>query len=171
MITQEDLKELLNYNEETGLFTWIKDIGYKIKAGSVAGSKYSGYVHIKIAGRNFRAHRLVWLYTYGVWPENLLDHIDGNGFNNRLDNLRQATRTENNRNKSMYSNNKSGVKGVFWCNTRNAWRVRLRLDGTQVHLGFFDDIDEAKIVADRFREDNHKEFYRETGVDVALVLP
>lgn len=161
MLTQDYLKSVIRYDTETGDFTWLKSVSKRVSVGQSAGYVDEGYLKIKIDGTKYRAHRLAWFYVHGVWPDNLLDHEDGDALNNRISNLRLATRTQNNRNKTMYSNNTSGVTGVTWCNEMLAWRVRLRLNGVNNHLGFFADLEEATIAADGFRQNHHEEFYRE----------
>ena len=121
LITQERLKELLEYNFETGEFVWIaKTSKYSsVKVGRVAGgvSKSHGYIVIRVDGYLCLAHRLVWRYVYGYFPEGegkpFIDHIDGDKVNNRVENLREVSRFENNRNARIRSDNKSGTHGVF----------------------------------------------------------
>lgn len=114
-LTHSDLVRLLDYNPETGLFTWkAKRCG--TKHGSVAGSidPSHGYRRIKIDGHLYLAHRLAWFYVCGEWPAHEIDHIDRARANNRIANLRPATRSENQCNKPRYSNNRTGAKGVHW---------------------------------------------------------
>lgn len=119
-LTQERLKEVLEYVPETGVFIWIKKTHHKvskIKVGQVAGTvTVQGYVHITIDGYIYRAHRLVWLYVYGCFPDTedkcFVDHIDQNRSNNRVANLRVVSGSENMRNQKMHSTNTSGFFGV-----------------------------------------------------------
>ena len=126
-INQEQLKELLHYDPETGVFKWKIAISHRIKVGDVAGSTNStGYVHIKIRQKRYKAHRLAWLYNYGKFPEDQIDHINGLRDDNRIINLRAVTRTENARNQFIPTNNTSGHIGVSWYTERNKWIVRVQ---------------------------------------------
>jgi len=112
MLTQKRLKELLRYNPETGHFTWLVSTAWRIKVGDVAGSvsTCSGkkYIETNVDGERYRLHRLVFLYMTGEMPHNHVDHINGNGLDNRWINLRQVTLRENHRNTRLQSNNTSG---------------------------------------------------------------
>ena len=141
-LTQERLKSLLNYNPETGEFTWLVSRRSDL-VGKIAGypSPYGSgkfYIKIRIDGRLYPAHRLVWLYTYGVWPENQIDHIDQESLNNRLSNLRDVSRDENLKNKKAYKNNSTGVTGVYFHNGSQKWAAQIHVNGKQIHLGYFD---------------------------------
>ena len=92
MITQEELKELLDYNPETGLFTW--NVYNNIKNKTTAGTFNDGYIQIKIKQKIYQAHRLAWLYVYGEWPKGQIDHINGIRDDNRIENLRDVTNRE-----------------------------------------------------------------------------
>jgi hypothetical protein len=112
MITYERVHELLDYDPKTGIFTWKVGRGGR-RFGRVAGNKRSdGYIKIQIDGRSYLAHRLAWLYIYGYLPEHDVDQIDRDPSNNRIDNLREVSRTCNLRNCGNHSSNTSGVKGV-----------------------------------------------------------
>jgi predicted ribonuclease toxin of YeeF-YezG toxin-antitoxin module len=142
-LTQEELKRLLHYDPETGVFTWRVIKGW-VRAGAIAGGINSlGYQQIKINRRNHRGHRLAFLYMTGSWPVADVDHIDGNKSNNRWDNLRPATRSQNNANSKIRSSNSAGYKGVTYCKRDNRWRAAIRKDGRHYHLGHFDTAAEA----------------------------
>ena len=105
MITQEELKETLKYNPDTGVFIRIKS-NKEIKADS------HGYVSVKLKGKSYQCHRLAWLYVHGHLPQKDMDHIDGDRLNNRIKNLRLVTPQENNKNRKLSIRNKSGVMGA-----------------------------------------------------------
>ena len=107
-LTQQQLKSLLDYNPATGRFVWTKNSS---KHGRIAGQVGNGYRVIELYGRSYTAHRLAWLYVYGVLPP-LLDHINGNPDDNRIANLRPATRSQNAANSRKSEANTSGYKGV-----------------------------------------------------------
>lgn len=157
-ITQEELKSLLHYEPVTGEFTWKVSRG-KGKAGSFAGTPHSrGYVHIKISGKLYLAHRLAFLFMTGELPPAEVDHVNGVKTENRWLNLRQATRTENQCNHRLRSNNSSGVKGVSWDKRRGKWQARVCIHGRDKHIGYFHDIEEADVAVQAARIALHGEF-------------
>lgn len=145
-ITQAELREIVHYDQHTGLFTWAKRLSNRIRIGSVAGSITThGYVMIRINGKNCFAHRLVWLYVHGFFPENDIDHIDRVRHNNSLGNLREVSRSCNIRNSGLRSGNTSGIKGVYFDSLRGKWRSQISVNNKNIHLGIFDKkIDAAK---------------------------
>jgi hypothetical protein len=143
-LTQKRLKELLRYDSDTGIFRWKMSPHRRCRAGAISGTLNSrGYICIMIDGRKYRAHRLAWLYIHGNMPPNEIDHINHIQDDNRLCNLRLATRTENSRNVSLYKNNSSGFVGVYWDKSRNKWQARVQVNGKSQHLGYFDKIEDA----------------------------
>jgi len=123
-MTQEELKRLLHYEPETGIFKWIANAGARGRgrAGDVAGTKEQGYIRIRIAKKNHRAHRLAFLYMNGNFPKDAVDHIDGNRSNNKWTNLREATVFDNNRNMRLYRRNVTGLHGVH-PHRQGGWNV------------------------------------------------
>lgn len=109
--SQEQLKSLLFYHEETGIFFWTKNASEVLK-GKPAGGLWGRYIHIRLHGKMYPAHRLAWLYKTGQWPTNQIDHINGDTRDNSFKNLREATASQNGANKKLSTNNTSGVKGV-----------------------------------------------------------
>jgi len=149
-ITQKQLKEILEYNPDTGLFTWIRQTSSRVKIGSTAGCEvtfsYGGkYINIKALGRLYLAHRLAWFYVHGNWPKDQIDHINGHGTDNRIINLRDVTQYQNMRNMRLPSNNTSGHIGVSWITEKKKWTAQLHIKGKHIHLGYFDDINDAVI--------------------------
>lgn len=144
---QDELKEALEYNEETGVFIWRVSNNNRIKIGDQAGhvSKRTGYTHIKINRKLYAAHRLAWLYIHGELPSKEIDHIDHVRTNNCIRNLREVTRQENGRNTSIRSDNYSGVTGVNWHKPTFRWHARIYdLSGKNKHLGYFINFEEAR---------------------------
>lgn len=136
MITQAELKELLHFCPDTGIFTNKSD-RYLGKKGEVAGSVNNrGYLKISLNGDGYLSHRLAWLYVYGVWP-NEIDHINGVKTDNRIENLRNVTRTENQQNAKRRADNKSGFTGVCWDKASSRWVVQIRADGKQIRVGSY----------------------------------
>lgn len=132
-ITQEEIKELLSYDEKTGFFTWIAPTkGNRIK-GARAGFQHSnGYRYIRLKGKDRYEHRLVFLYVTATYPKNEVDHINRNKNDNRFCNLREATRAENVRNVESRKDNSSGTSGVHWCNTHRKWIVQVQVNGKRI---------------------------------------
>ena len=145
MLTQSRLKELLNYDPLTGVFTWRIPTTIRVKTGDIASnvSKTTGYRRIQVDGKMCRAHRLAWFCVYGYFPENDLDHIDRVRDNNAIGNLREVTRTCNTRNTGNRSTNKSGVKGVVWGKVNAKWRAQITINGKNINLGRFNCFTEA----------------------------
>jgi len=142
-LTLESLKETLEYNKDTGVFTRIKATK-KCLIGKHAGRvhKKRGYREISVNNRLYYAHRLAWLYVYGSFPSNVIDHIDCKKDNNAISNLREVTVSENGQNrKGPQKNNKLRVLGVKV--NGNGYSARIQVDGKQLHLGTFRTIEEA----------------------------
>ena len=157
-MNQEQLKSRLYYNPETGLFTWLSDrIG--MKPGSVAGTTDAkGYTSIVIDGKAHKAHILAYLYMTGLYPSNQVDHRNGERSDNRWDNLRTCTNTENQWNSRTPSNNTSGVKGVSWNKRERKWRARVAANGKVHYIGAFKELEDAKEAIIHARELLHGEF-------------
>ena len=156
MITQERLKELFNYDPETGYFTNQISRGRACggyRAGSPSGH---GYRKIRIDYEGYYEHHLAWFYVYGEWPEEL-DHRDGNGSNNAISNLRCATRTQNNFNAER-ATGMSGLKGAYLDSRSLQWYSKIQLGGYQKHLGMFNTPEEAHKAFMDAVERHHGEF-------------
>lgn len=137
LLTADRLRELFRYDYRTGVFTRRVRAGNRL-AGEVAGNSTNGYIEIGIDGVSYKAHRLAWLYVYGHWPNDQLDHRDLVRSNNRLSNLRQANNTQNNCNQPIRTNNTSGYKGVSFCKQTGRWAARIRAHGKKIHIGRFE---------------------------------
>ena len=137
-LSVKQLFDYLNYDPKTGVFTWKVDMGRGGKIGDVAGNvNHRGYRSIWIKGLYFYAHRLAWAMSYGEWPQLFVDHINQSKSDNRICNLRQASRSENLFNHGRNKNNTSGVKGVTFCKRDNKWRAQIRIDSKTFNLGRF----------------------------------
>jgi hypothetical protein len=131
-LPQKRLKEVLSYSKENGVFTWIKKTHpsvSKIRVGQVAGTLNNGYVQINIDGFSYLAHRLVWLYVHGEFPqgekEHYIDHINGKRADNRFENLKVSSLVNNQRNQKRNSVNTSGITGVYRVEVWNGSKTKL----------------------------------------------
>lgn len=135
-----DIKKVIEYDPETGLFTRKVTRG-RWKKGSTAGTIYRSqagreYIQINICGRLMFGHRLAYLYMTGSDPYQI-DHIDGNGLNNKWDNLRNVTPQENLRNQKLNAKNTSGQMGVWLIKKRQKWCAEIKVNSKKIHLGTF----------------------------------
>jgi len=138
-LTQARLKEILDYNPETGLFYRKISTSMRPRIGVAGGKCSRGYIRIKVDGEMYYGHRLAWLYMTGEWPKDQIDHVDGIKSNNRFHNLREANKSQNMQNqKKARSGNTSGLLGVGWHKTAKKWRARIVVNGDVKSLGFFD---------------------------------
>lgn len=146
-LTAEHLKEILHYNPTTGIWTWLKTAANKRRfVGGDAGSVDSkGYPIIKINSSLYKSHRFAWLYMTGGWPMGDLDHRDRDPSNCRWENLRQASRVQNNINNEK-NLGRSGLKGAAWSENDQKWKSSIRVNGNRIHLGYFDDAQQAHEV-------------------------
>ena len=143
-LTQARLKELLDYNQDTGVFTWKVNRG-PMKDGDIAGSvsKFTGYIKIMISGTNYFAHRMAILYVSGFWPKDESDHINGNRADNRINNLRLVSRSVNSRNLAKRIDNTSGCTGVHLDSISSKWRAEIVFNHKRIYLGLFTDKNDA----------------------------
>lgn len=146
-LTAERVRELFDYNPDTGILT-ARRTGKKRYAGDAVGCRAISTqgretIVISIDGYLYLAHRVIWLYVHGVWPTYTIDHINCVPTDNRIDNLRDVTQLENSRNKPMSKGNKSGIVGVSWRESKKKWRAYVTVLRKQTHLGYFDNVADA----------------------------
>lgn len=143
IITATRLRELLNYNPATGVFTNRIKRSRKTVAGAPAGGERDGYVAIRLDGVLYQAHRLAVLYVTGQWPEFEVDHRNGVRCDNRWDNLRDKTHQTNLQNlRVARADNALGVLGVSM--SRGKFKAQIKVEGKNKCLGRFDTLDEAE---------------------------
>jgi hypothetical protein len=153
MLTQAEVARLFTYRD--GALYWAVR-RKRVKLGSRVGTQgKDGYRRLVYEGTAYLEHRLIYLLHHGELPP-LLDHINGDPTDNRIENLRRATHVENNRN-SVHSST-SGVKGVTWDPTRNKWRCQICVLNKNYNLGRYDTIEEAKAAMDEARARLHGAF-------------
>ena len=156
MITQKELKKRLLY--KGGNLIWAKRTANCVQVGDIAGCLGAkGYWFVGINGKQYPAHRLVFLYHHNYLPK-FIDHIDGNPLNNSIKNLRECTNQENQYNSKTPKHNTSGVKGVSWIKRKGMYCVRFKVNGKAVFFGYFNDLSEAAAVARDKRTELHGEF-------------
>lgn len=169
-ITQEELFKYVTYRED-GYLVWKKrdsaDRFTKtfntLYAGEVVGSlAHKGrYLETCVGQYKELVHRLVFLYHKGYLPE-YIDHVDGDGLNNKIENLREATHSQNMHNAKKSINNNSGasVKGVYRYGKQGKWKVQIMLGGKLYGKAGFDSLEEAEKYASFLRIELHREFAR-----------
>ena len=135
MLTAEKLRERLDYDPETGVFTWRVKPRQKSIIGHAGHLSKTGYVYISVQKKSYPAHRLAWLYTYGCWPHKEIDHINRVRSDNRIANLREATRAENCANRKKRPT-RYRLNGVFLVGRR--FGARVHIDGIPAYLGVYD---------------------------------
>jgi hypothetical protein len=135
-LTAERLRELLHYDPAIGVFKRILELSRRRrdKVGSLTWNKY---LLICVDGKQYRAHRLAWLYMTGSWPTSDIDHKNRIKTDNRWTNLRQATRKQNMENTGLQKNNKSGICGVYWDTNRERWHAMIQHNKRMIHIGRF----------------------------------
>lgn len=170
-IDPDILRSLLRYEPETGKLYWLKRGAehYQDSRCSAAGQaaqwnaiyagkeafsskSRSGYMKGAILGRHMNAHRVIWALVNGVWPKEI-DHINGDKADNRIENLRSVTSSENNKNRRLPACNKSGRIGVFWHARHKCWRAFIGHQGKRIHLGSFQVKDDAIAARKRAEKD------------------
>ena len=143
--TAERLRELLDYDPASGIFTWNVRTSNRIKIGDRAGSRHGGgYLQINIDGSNHLAHRLAWLYVHGAWPNEIIDHINGDRSDNRIANLRNVTPEVNAQNvRRPGIANTSGALGVSWSRKERKFVAYVSVRDKSLYVGSFDSVADA----------------------------
>ncbi|RZM21135.1 MAG: HNH endonuclease [Pedobacter sp.] len=144
LLTQQELKTLFSYDPETGLFTRLVQTAPQAKVGTVAGTLTpKGYLSISIRGKNYRVHRLAFLYMTGEWPKVIVDHYNGKPADNSWNNLRPADYSQNGCNSRLRHSSRSGYKGVSYYKDKNRYRAEIYLRDRRYSLGYFKTAEEA----------------------------
>lgn len=137
-LTQSTLKESLHYDPDTGEFTWAKPCGVRGIVGQSAGSWRNGYIMIQVSHQKHFAHRLAFLYMVGRMPCGPMDHINGVKDDNRWENLREVSHTENMRNRVLDCRVSHGVHGVWLRADTGKWRASINVDSRRISLGTYE---------------------------------
>ena len=131
----------------------------KIAGGRHGGRKDQNYFSVRFNGKEIKAHHVVWYLHYNEWPKQI-DHINGNSQDNRIENLRTCTNSQNQCNKKTYKNNLSGIKGLHFIKRLNKWAVVIHKNKKQHWIGTFEDKELAELVSIESRKKYHGEFAR-----------
>ena len=165
-ISHKELLERLSYSQHTGDFHWkynpSRPRSWNTRySGTVAGTpQKDGRKYVSIDKTLYITARLAWFYVYEIWPISDLDHINNIPGDDRIENLREVTQSQNNMNASIRSDNKSGYKGVTWHTGAKKWRAKIKVDGKQIHLGFFKDARSAGLAYNEAAQKYFGEFSR-----------
>lgn len=160
MLTQAELKKYVHYDPLTGIFTRLIATCGKIKVGQVAGNKSNqdGYLEFRVLRREYKAHRLAWLYMFGYFPPQRPDHKNGIRTDNRIDNIRPATHNENAQYADRSKTNTSGYLGVSFCRATRKWKAQCQSDGVKYYLGVHRTKEAAAKAYRDFAAQHHGEF-------------
>jgi len=165
-ITQSELKKLLHYDPESGLFTRVNPASETPSNENIVGCEdNNGYIVIWAKGKLYRAHRLAWFYVYGTWPPEV-DHKYHIRNDNRISKLRAASRKENCTNVSLSTKNTSGVVGVYWDKQSQKWKAAVGVDGKSITLGRY--FDKFEAICARKSSDREYGFHQNHGQANAL---
>ncbi len=152
LVTQQRLQEVLSYDSETGLFTWLVSTSFRIKVGDIAGcpdkNGQINYNGIRIDSKLYDAHRLAFLYMTGEWPE-VVDHINGNGLDNKWSNLRSVTQSVNTINKHTPVRSSTGYRGIYPGKKLGSFQVRVDRNQRRYNIGTFETLQQAIEARDR----------------------
>ena len=157
--TPERVREAFDYDPSTGIVTRRITLGPRAMAGSVVGTFEGKYLQVILDHKTYMLHRLIWCWMTGRWVAGQIDHVDRDALNNKWDNLREATASQQMGNTDLRPNNTSGFRGVAWAPNNNKWRAAIGRNGKLTYLCYFDDIEEAAAVAASAREEFFGEFF------------
>jgi hypothetical protein len=157
----EYLHELFWYDRIRGVLIWKVERG-GMKVGDIAGARRgeTGYLQVSIDRRLYRVHLVIWKMVTGEEPPDFLDHENTIKNDNRWENLREATKSQNVANQGPLATNKSGVKGVYWCKRTGRWTSQFWCNGKNYFVGNFDDLEEAKAAYQKKYREVYGEFAR-----------
>lgn len=147
IISVEELFQFLAYDPLTGIVRWIIDHNSRAMAGDEFGTAHAhrrtSYKQANLRRRCYQVHRVAWAMYHGDWPNGQIDHIDHDGLNNRIENLREVSNADNCRNRRRRKDNRSGFTGVTFCGSTKKWKAEIRVDGKSQYLGVFNSVTEA----------------------------
>ena len=160
-MNQKQLQEMFDYSSDGSLIRKVAVSGRSGQAGrkigSVGTSNSNSYLITKIHGKNYKVHRLIYLWHHGYMPEQV-DHINKDSLDNRIENLRAASSSQNMMNRSLFSNSTSKVKGVSWHKRAKKWFAYVDVNKKRTNIGYFSDLELAELVASEARHKFHGAF-------------
>lgn len=170
-ITQAELKDQFDYDAENGILIRKFRNGYPYNKPCGHKPDCKGYGQVKVNGKIYLVHRLIWLWVYGKFPSMGIDHIDGNRMNNRIENLRDVDSKTNNHNQKILRTNTSGFPRVQWIDAQEKYRVKISLDGRSIHIGVYDKFSDAILASKLAKIQYHpssqeaKQYADELGIE------
>ena len=141
-VSHDELLRTFEYDHDTGNLVWKIHKSSNATPGAIAGNRHDGYTRIILNRKRYLAHRLIWFFVHGVWPEQI-DHINGVKTDNRLENLRNVSHIENMRNQRKPRHNSSGIVGVRWYKKSMKWRACIYVSNKEKFLGDFENLSDA----------------------------
>ena len=163
-LTLRQLKSVIHYDPWTGIFTWIAFVNGRVQIGARAGTRRpDGYLRLRLDGQNYLCHRLAWFYVYGRWPEAELDHANHDRSDNRIANLREASREQNTQHARRRKDNKIGFIGVYFHAQTRKFGAQYQTNGKRFHLGLFSTAQEASDAYQRAIAERGEFKYREAS--------
>jgi hypothetical protein len=160
VLTAERLRDLLHYDPDTGVWSWLVRQGRACVGATAGWVRADGYRQIRVDGRAYRAHRLAFLYMTGRWPPRLVDHKNVVPGDDRWCNLRPATESQNQHNRGRAATNTSGLKGASFSKHTRKWLAQIAVRGVRKYLGYFDTPEEAHAAYVAASQQHHGEFAR-----------
>lgn len=158
-LTLDELKQRLEYFPSTGAFIWRQNKKVSLVGADAGSAATNGYIQIYVGARKYMAHRLAWFYSFGKWPSDMVDHANGHRSDNRLSNLREATRSQNGYNRRRNTATSSGLKGAYRVTNSSLFQSSCVVGGVQYYLGCFSTAEEAAKAYDEFALIHHKQFF------------
>lgn len=155
------INEYLRYDDSTGDFFWKKNPGSRVRFDKPAGTVIrGGYRRISIKKKFYLAHRLVWLFKHGKFPDSMLDHVNLNKLDNRIENLRECNNSQNQINTGLLKTNTSGYRGVSFEKASQKWLSAIKVNKKRIIIGRFDKKEDAAIAYAKTSKSLFGEFSR-----------
>lgn len=158
--TVERLREVLNYDPETGIFTWRQHRKSPMIGQLAGGYRKPGYLFISVDERKVGGHRIAWAMVHGEWADKLIDHKNCNPSDNRIENLRLADKSLNGHNSGPQINNTSGYKCVYWSKQRHKWKAQTVINGAEHYIGLYETKEAAHEAYVAYAKEKLGEFAR-----------